>query len=187
METLDTTDSSAVIASAAPQEPAPQQRPRGVPYARIWTQRGEPLALADLADALTDRGFVAGFSDPHAQSAPLTDAGLAEARFVPGDRGYRVVSLASGRGGGCRVFVEVNHDGRAPDADDYRIKRAVPRPRLIYRVEGEGPSNSDRNLAENIAEALMVLTNGAVEIGGLGTKGNKPVGHTNHWLGSLRK
>jgi hypothetical protein len=157
-----------------------------VPYARIWTQRGEPLALADLADALTDRGFVAGFSDPHAQSAPLTDAGLAEARFVPGDRGYLVVSSLRA---GAAAAAFCRGEPRRPRAGRRRLpdqaRRAAAPPDLSGR--GRGPSNSDRNLAENIAEALMVLTNGAVEIGGLGTKGNKPVGHTNHWLGSLRK
>jgi hypothetical protein len=56
----------------------------------------------------------------------------------------------------------------------------------MYHLEAAGPSNSDRNLTEGLAETLMILTNGAVEIGGLGTKGNRPVVHTSRWLGAVR-
>jgi hypothetical protein len=41
-------------------------------------------------------------------------------------------------------------------------------------VDAGGPGNSDRALCENIAETIMLLTGGLVEIGGLGVKGNRP-------------
>ena len=173
-------DTSPTTASATP----PTERPRNVPYARIWTAQREPLGIADIADALTDRGFAPGFSDPEGATPPLSEAGLADARLEPGAPGYRVLNLGSGRGGGCRLFV-VETDPSSPP-DDYLARRAVPKPRLIYRLEAGGPSNSDRNLTENLAESLMLLANGAVEIGGLGTKGNRPVIHTSRWLGSIR-
>ncbi len=160
------------------------ERKRGVPYARIWTTQRETLPLAEIADALTARGFVPGFTDPEGTTAPLSEVGLAEAQFTAGEPGYRAINLASTKGGGCRIFVREATPEDGPE--DYLAKRAVPRPRLVYFIEAEGPSNSDRNLSENLAEALMALTNGAVEIGGLGTKGNRPVIHTNRWLGTIR-
>jgi len=164
--------------------PPTAERRRNIPYARIWTAQREPLAVADLADALTDRGFAPGFSDPEGETPALSEAGLAEARLEPGGPGFRVLNLGSGRGGGCYLFI-VETDPAAPP-DDYLARRAVPKPRLVYHLEASGPSNSDRNLTENLAEVLMLLANGAVEIGGLGTKGNRPVIHTNRWLGSIR-
>ena len=160
------------------------ERPRGVAYARVFTTHAAPALPADLADALTARGFVPGFTDPDGKTAPLSEAGLADARFVPDAPGFRVISLSSSRGFGCRVAVETASAADLPD--NYQARRAVSKPRLVYRLEAGGPGNSDRNLAENIAEALMTLTNGAVEIGGLGVKGNRPVVHTTRWLGALR-
>lgn len=161
-----------------------QDRPRNVPYARIWTGQSAPIALPDIELALTDRGFVPGFSDPEITQAPLSEAGLAEARLVPGHPGFRVISMASGRGGGCHLSLVLADDEPVPD--EYLLRRAVPKPRLVYRLEASGPSNSDRNLAEGLAESLMLLTNGAVLVGGLGTKGNRPVVHTSRWLGTIR-
>ena len=160
------------------------ERKRGVPYARVWTARRETLFLAEIADALTARGFVPGFTNPEGTSAPLSEVGLAEVRLAAGEPGYRVISLASSKGGGCRIAVREATPEDGPE--DYLARRAVPKPRLIYLLEAGGPSNSDRHLSEHLAEVLMVLANGAVEIGGLGTKGNKPVVHTNNWLGTIR-
>ena len=164
--------------------PAAPARPRNVPYARIWTHQNAPLPLSDIEVALTDRGFVPGFTDPDNTISPLSEAGVADAHFEIGAPGYRVVSLASSKGGGCRIFVTAADPAIPPD--DYLAKRAVPKPRLVYHLEAAGPSNSDRNLAEGLAETLMILTNGAVEIGGLGTKGNRVVVHTSRWLGAVR-
>ena len=160
------------------------ERPRGVPYARIFTTQTTPVLPADLADALTARGFLPGFSDPDGAAAPLSEAGLADARFEVDGPGFRVINLSSSRGGGCRVTVRPATPADQPD--DVWMRRAVPRPRLMYLLDAAGPSNSDRNLTENMAEALMVLTNGAVEIGGLGVKGNRPVVHTSRWVGSIK-
>lgn len=160
------------------------ERARGVPYARIFTTQAEPILPADLTDALTARGFVPGIADAEANRPALAEAGLAEARFTLGASGYRVISLSSSKGFGCRVAVQAASADDLPD--DYLARRAVPRPRLCYTLEAGGPGNSDRNLCENLAEALMVLTNGVVEIGGLGVKGNRPVLHATRWLGTIR-
>lgn len=160
------------------------ERKRGVPYARVWTMQGTPVAPADLDDALTGRGFLPGFTNPDGTSAPLSEVGLAEARFVVGEPGFRVVSLSSSRGNGCEVAVQTATVDDLPD--DYQARRAVPKPRLVYVLEAGGPGNSDRNLCENLAEVLMVLANGAVEIGGLGVKGNRPVLRTTRWLGTVK-
>ena len=160
------------------------ERPRGVPYARVFTTNATPVLPADLADALTARGFVPGFTDPDGATAPLSEAGLADARFAPDAPGFRVLSLSSSKGFGCRVTLRAATAADLPD--DYQARRAVPKPRLVYLLDAGGPGNSDRNLTENIAEALMILSNGVVEIGGLGVKGNRPVVHTTRWLGSVR-
>lgn len=162
----------------------PSERKRGIPYAHVFTTQSNPVLPADLADALTARGFVPGFTDTESASAPLSEAGLAEARFIVGEPGFRVLSLSSSRGFGCRITVQPATAEDLPD--DYQARRAVPKPRLVYVLEAGGPGNSDRNLCENIAEALMVLTNGVVEIGGLGVKGNRPVVHATRWLGTVR-
>jgi hypothetical protein len=125
-----------------------------------------------------------GVTDADGVGAPVTDAGLAGLRFEPGGAAYRIVSLTSGRGNGCRVAVREAAETDLPD--DYLARRAVPQPRLVYVVEAGGPSNSDRNLCENVAEALLLMTGGLVQIGGLGTKGNKPVLHTSSWVGSIK-
>jgi hypothetical protein len=125
-----------------------------------------------------------GFTDPDGAAATVTEAGLADARFELGGAGYRIVSLTSGRGNGCLVAVRAATDVDLPD--DYVARRAVPHPHLVYAVEAGGPSNSDRNLCENIAEALLLMTGGLVQIGGLGTKGNKPVLYTSSWVGTIK-
>jgi hypothetical protein len=156
---------------------------RNVAYARVYTGQAEPVTPSQLYDALYGRGFLPGFTDPDADAAPLADAGMADLVFAPGEPGFRVLSMTSSRGNGCRVWVE---EAAAEDLpDEYLLRRAVPRPRLVYGITAGGPSNSDRNLAENIAEALLFLASGAVLIGGLGTKGNKPRVYTSGWVGEI--
>jgi hypothetical protein len=159
---------------------------RGVPYARVFTAQSEPILPAVLADALEGRGFVPGFTDPAGETPALQDAGLADARFTVGGEGYRIVSLSSSRGEGCQIMVRATSADQLPD--DYLARRTVPKPKLVYLLRGGGLSNSDRNLAENIAEALLLLTNGLVEIGGRGVKGgNRTTLYDSFWLGSIRR
>lgn len=162
-----------------------EERPRGVAYAFIWTTQPDPVLPADLADALVARGFIPGFTNDAATDAPLSEAGLADARLAINGASYRIVSLSSSRGLGCRVAIQSSDESDLPD--DYLARRAVRRPRLVYVLEAGGPGNSDRTLCENLAESLLMATSGVVQIGGLGTKGNRPVLHTTAWLGSIRK
>jgi hypothetical protein len=157
---------------------------RGIAIARVWTTQRDPLLPADISDLLYGRGFMPGFSDPEGRTPALAEVGLADARFGLEDDGYRVISLTSSKGGGCRVWVRSASREDLPD--DYIARRTVPNPRLVYFLEAGGPGNSDRNLCENIAEALMIETGGLVEIRGLGTKGNKPVLHHTSWLGGIK-
>ena len=157
---------------------------RGVPIARVWTAQREPLLPADLSDLLYGRGFMPAFTDPEGTKAALADAGLADARFGLEDDGYRVINLTSSKGGGCRVWVRASNKEDLPN--DYIARRTVPSPRLVYHLEAGGPGNSDRNLCENIAETLMIETNGLVEIAGLGVKGNRPALRHTAWLGAIK-
>jgi hypothetical protein len=159
-------------------------RPRGVAYAYVWTAQTEPVSPADIADELYGRGFVPGVTDPDASTAALSEAGLADARFTIGSGGFRFISLSSSRGNGCRVSITTATDADLPD--DYIARRTVPHPKLLYTLEAGGPSNSDRNLCEHVAEILFLLTDGLVEIGGLGTKGNRPTLHNRTWLGKIK-
>ena len=176
---------SKALPETAPDDPFFAGIARGVSFARVFTGQATLILPADLADALFGRGFVPGFTDPDGRTAALQEAGLADARFVSGGEGYRVVSLSSSRGNGCTVMVRETLPDELPD--DYLARRAVPKPRLVYLIKAGGPGNSDRNLCENIAESLMILTNGLAEIGGRGARGgNKAELHDSFWLGSLR-
>jgi len=167
----------------APTTAAATERPRNIAYARVWTARAEPVEVAALADELYARGFVPGVTDPDAKTAALNGAGLADARFTVDGEGFRFVSLSSGKGRGCLVTV---HTSNAADLPDDRLaRRTVPRPKLRYVVEAGGPAHSDRNLCENVAEALMVMCDGLVELGGLGTKGNRPNLYKSRWVGDV--
>jgi hypothetical protein len=159
-------------------------RPRNIGYASVFTTQSEPILPVTLYDALYERGFLPGFTDADATFAPMADAGLADAVFTVGGEPYRILSMTSSKGNGCKVWVESCTIADLPD--EYRARRAVTKPKLVYRVEAGGPSNSDRNLCENIAEALMLETSGLVEIGGLGTKGNRPQLYHSSWLGSIK-
>ncbi|MBC7805393.1 MAG: hypothetical protein H7145_04510 [Akkermansiaceae bacterium] len=173
------------LPTTAPDDPFFAGVARGVSFARIFTGQSSLVLPADLADALTGRGFVPGFTDPEGKNAAWQEAGLADVRFTLGGEGYRIVSLSSSRGNGCKITVRVTTAEELPD--DYLARRAVPKPRCVYLVLAGGPGNSDRNLCENIAESLMILTDGLAEIGGRGPKGgNRPELHDSFWLGSLR-
>lgn len=156
--------------------------PRNIALARVWTHEAEPIAPAILADLLTERGFVPGVAD-HSGTIHA-EAGLAEAQFVLGDEPWRYFSLSSSKGEGCTVQLVSPETNPVPD--DYVAQRAVRHPRQVYLITSGGPSNSDRNLCENLAEALLVALNGVVEIAGRGTKGNKPTIYTRPWIGEIK-
>lgn len=155
---------------------------RGVAFARVWTHEPSPMTPAALADLLFERGFIPGVAD-HAGTIHA-DTGLAEAQFVVGGPAWRFYSLSSSKGEGCTV--QAVSPESEPMIEDYVARRAVRHPRLVYIVLAGGPSNSDRNLCENIAETLLVELNGAVEIAGRGTKGNKPTVYTRPWIGDIK-
>ena len=170
---------------ASPTAFDPETRPRNIGYARIWTNRQELVTPALLADALSGRGFIPGVSDASRETAAVSEVGLVDAAFVLGDpNGWRFVSLASSKGNGCLVRVQEASEADLPD--DYMARRTVRRPRVVYLVEAGGPGNSDRTLCENIAECLVLLTEGVVQIGGLGTKGNRPQIYNSAWLNKIK-
>lgn len=174
------TEEGTAAASAAP---AAAEFPRNIAYARVWTARGEPVGVAALSDELYARGFMPGVTDP-AGTAPMRNgAGLADARFEVGGEGFRFVSLSSAKGQGCVVSVKASDATELPD--DRVSRRTVPRPKLCYTVQAGGPAHSDRNLCENLAEALLLMTDGLVELGGLGTKGNRPTLYKSRWVGDV--
>ena len=156
--------------------------PRGVAIAHVWTHATEPLTPAELADFLTERGFVPGVLDE--AGTIHAETGLAEAHFSVDGPVWRFFSLSSSKGDGCTVTL--HSADSEPMPDDYLLKRAVRKPRLVYRLIAGGPSNSDRNLCENLAEAILVAQNGAVQIAGRGVKGNKPTNYTNPWIGEIK-
>ena len=170
--------------NSATEQTTEQERPRGVAYARVFTGQREPITPSELYDALYGRGFLPGFTDPETKNPPLADAGLADAAFAIGGEGFRILSMTSSKGAGCTIRVEACTASDLPD--EYLARRAVPRPHLVYFIEAGGPSHSDRNLCENMAEALMLATNGVVFIGGLGVKGNRPKLYTTSWIGEIK-
>lgn len=177
-ETAETEEKTTVAAAAEAAE-----RPRNVAYARVWTSKAEPVLVARLSDELYGRGFMPGVSDAGGKGPTLSDAGLADARFEVDGPGFRFVNLSSSKGGGCVVTVRASSPEDRPD--DLIARRTVPKPKLCYFVEAGGPAHSDRNLCENIAEALLVIGDGLVQIGGLGTKGNRPVLYKSPWIGDV--
>ena len=164
-------------------EPAPELR-RNIAFARVWSVQAEAVLPAELAEDLTDRGFVPGVSDVAVTSAPMNEAGLGLARFEVGGEPLRFLSLSSSRGDGCTIAVRA-----ASDADPVppRAQAAVRRPRLVYVIEASGPAHSDRNLCENLAEALLVRTGGLAEVGGRGVKGNRPELYQSRWIGKIKR
>jgi hypothetical protein len=163
---------------------APTERPRNIAYARVWTAQSEPITPVQLYDALYGRGFMPGFTDPAYSAAPLTEVGLDSLTFTAGGESHRLISLTSGKGNGCLVTVDTCDASDLPD--HYIARRTVPRPKLVYIVQAGGQSNNDRVLCENIAEVLLLMTGGLVEIGGLGTKGNRPNLYHSSWLNTIK-
>jgi hypothetical protein len=157
---------------------------RNTAYARVWTGQTDPVDIGLLCDALADRGFIPGVTDPKREGSVYSEAGLANCAFALGHEGWRFVSLSSSHGAGCVVTIHTVEEEPMPD--DKYIKRRLSKPRLTYRLEAGGPSNSDRNICENLAEALMLLGEGVAEVGGRGVKGNKPTLYTHRWLGKVK-
>ncbi|MBC8101070.1 MAG: hypothetical protein H7Z41_00600 [Cytophagales bacterium] len=172
------------VSPVAPSDAPPVIRPRGVAFARVWTTNREPISPVDVIDALYARGFTPGVTNLEASLPALSEVGLADAHFAVSEGGWRFVSLSSSRGSGCAVTVRPADEHDLPD--DYLARRAVHNPRLVYVLEAGGPSNSDRALTENIAESIMLLSSGLVEIGGLGVKGNRPALHNRSWIGKIK-
>lgn len=157
---------------------------RGVAYARVWTAQQDLLTPGELADWLSERGFVPGVVEEGTDQAATNGTGLADARFALGHPGWRFVSLASTRGDGCTVYLATPTEEPLPN--DTLAQYTVRRPALVYVILASGTSNSDRNLCENLAEAIMSATEGVAEVGGRGTKGNKPLVYNRHWLGEIK-
>lgn len=155
---------------------------RNSAVARIWTTHKEPILPADLADDLTGRGFVPGVTDAAGTEPARSATGLAEMRLTVDGVGVRFLSLSSSRGDGAVVRVET-HDELRPLPNHPAARPISRRGGVVYVVEAQGPSNSDRNLCENLAEAIMERVDGLVEIGGRGTKGNRPAVYVSPWLG----
>ena len=154
---------------------------RNTAMARVWTLQAEAVLPAELADDLTGRGFVPGVTDEAAQEGSRNGAGLADLRFTVGGPGLRFVSLASSRGDGVVVrVVPMDEDNPPPEVPT--LRHYARRGKLVYWIEALGPSNSDRTLCENVAEALLERTGGVVEIAGRGTRGNKPTVYSSAWL-----
>lgn len=113
---------------------------RNIPYARVWTMQKEVVQPADILDALYARGFMPGLTDVEGKTAPLNEAGLADARFTIGGEGFRIVSLSSSKGGGLQYF--------GP-----RIQRRRP-PQRSAGAPGGGPSTlrlrADRGRPEQL-------------------------------------
>ncbi len=155
---------------------------RNTAMALVWTTHREPLAPADLADDLTGRGFVPGVTDADATHGALSEAGLADVTWQLEGPALRFVSLSSSRGQGVAVRLE-EADARHPVPDHPAARPVGRRGGVVYVIEALGPGNSDRNLCENLAEAVMERVDGVVEIKGRGVKGNRPVVYVSPWLG----
>jgi hypothetical protein len=155
---------------------------RNTAIARIWTSPKDPLVPAELADDLTGRGFVPGITDSEFSEAAKNASGLAEVELVVDGPALRFLSLSSSRGNGVRLSL-VTLDERNPPPDHQSARPIARRGGHVYVVEALGPGNSDRNLCENLAEAIMERTGGVVQISGRGVKGNRPTVYTSPWLG----
>jgi hypothetical protein len=99
-----------------------------------------------------------------------------------GGPGYHLASLSSSKGQGATVTV--NEFAAGSELPGHQFGRTLSRRGgIIYSIEAHGPSNSDRALCENLAEAIMEAVDGLVEISGRGQRGNKPSTYTSRWLG----
>jgi hypothetical protein len=155
---------------------------RNTAVARVWTAAKDPLVPAELADDLAGRGFVPGVTDAEFNEAAKVASGLADLQLTVDGPALRFVSLSSSRGNGVRLSL-VTLDERNPAPNHPTARPIARRGGWVYVIEALGPGNSDRNLCENLAEAVMERTGGVVEISGRGVKGNRPTLYTSPWLG----
>jgi len=155
---------------------------RNTAKASVWTLQTELLTPQHLVDALIDRGFLPGITpvgqEDETQAGSTSDLW----QMQLGGPGYHLASLSSSKGKGATVTV--NEFAAGSELPGHQFGRTLSRRGgIIYSIEAHGPSNSDRALCENLAEAIMEAVDGLVEISGRGQRGNKPSTYTSRWLG----
>lgn len=155
---------------------------RNTAKASVWTLQTELLTPQHLVDALIDRGFLPGITpvgqDDETQAGSTSDLW----QMQLGGPGYHLASLSSSKGQGATVTV--NEFAPGTELPGHQFGRTLSRRGgIIYSIVAHGPSNSDRALCENLAEAIMEAVDGLVEISGRGQRGNKPSTYTSRWLG----
>jgi hypothetical protein len=155
---------------------------RNTAKASVWTLQTELLTPQHLVDALIDRGFLPGITpvgqEDETQAGSTSDLW----QMQLGGPGYHLASLSSSKGQGATVTV--NEFAAGSELPGHQFGRTLSRRGgIIYSIEAHGPSNSDRALCENLAEAIMEAVDGLVEISGRGQRGNKPSTYTSRWLG----
>ena len=155
---------------------------RNTAKASVWTLQTELLTPQHLVDALIDRGFLPGITpvgqEDETQAGSTSDLW----QMQLGGPGYHLASLSSSKGQGATVTV--NEFGPGAELPGHQFGRTLSRRGgIIYSIVAHGPSNSDRALCENLAEAIMEAVDGLVEISGRGQRGNKPSTYTSRWLG----
>jgi len=155
---------------------------RNTAKASVWTLQTELLTPQHLVDALIDRGFLPGITpvgqEDETQAGSTSDLW----QMQLGGPGYHLASLSSSKGQGATVTV--NEFAPGTELPGHQFGRTLSRRGgIIYSIVAHGPSNSDRALCENLAEAIMEAVDGLVEISGRGQRGNKPSTYTSRWLG----
>jgi len=155
---------------------------RNTARASVWTLQTELLTPQHLVDALIDRGFLPGITpvgqEDETQAGSTSDMWQMEL----GEPGYHFASLSSSKGQGATFTVTTFAAGTELPGHQYG-RTLGRRGGIVYNIEAHGPSNSDRALCENLAEAIMEAVDGLVEITGRGQRGNKPTAYTSRWLG----
>jgi hypothetical protein len=155
---------------------------RNTAKASVWTLQTELLTPQHLVDALIDRGFLPGITpvgqEDETQAGSTSDLW----QMHHGGPGYHLASLSSSKGQGATVTV--NEFAPGTELPGHQFGRTLSRRGgIVYSIVAHGPSNSDRALCENLAEAIMEAVDGLVEISGRGQRGNKPSTYTSRWLG----
>jgi len=155
---------------------------RNTAKASVWTLQTELLTPQHLVDALIDRGFLPGITPVGQEDETQAGATSDLWQMQLGGPGYHLASLSSSKGQGATVTV--NEFAAGSELPGHQFGRTLSRRGgIIYSIEAHGPSNSDRALCENLAEAIMEAVDGLVEISGRGQRGNKPSTYTSRWLG----
>ena len=157
---------------------------RNIALARVWAVTAQPIVVAEICDDLFGRGFMPAVTLADGTGPLLQETGLADAHLAVGGETWRFVNLSSTKGDGCVVTLETVEG--APLDETPQLRHVARNARLMYRIESGGPSHSDRNLCENLAEILLSRTEGIVVISGRGTRGNRPMVYTRPWLGGIR-